>query len=77
MDEILKQTRQPEYANGIMLTEGVERCPIPIFVLDRTHSVTHWNKALETLSGIPAGTMLGSHAQWRAFTRSSGQRLPI
>jgi diguanylate cyclase (GGDEF)-like protein/PAS domain S-box-containing protein len=67
MDDILKLTRQPEYANSIMLTEGVERCPIPIFVLDRTHSVTLWNKALEMLSGIPAGTMLGSRTQWRAF----------
>jgi diguanylate cyclase (GGDEF)-like protein len=67
VDDILKHTSNPVNSTGIMLAECVERCPIPIFVLDRQHSVVHWNKSLEGLSGIPSGKMLGSSDQWRAF----------
>jgi diguanylate cyclase (GGDEF)-like protein/PAS domain S-box-containing protein len=67
MDDILKHTSNPVNSTGIMLAECVERCPIPIFVLDRQHSIVHWNKALESLSGIPSDKMLGSQDQWRAF----------
>ncbi len=67
MDDLLKHVSEPGNSTGIRLTECVERCPIPIFVLDHEHSIVHWNKALETISGIPANKMLGSHDQWRAF----------
>jgi diguanylate cyclase (GGDEF)-like protein/PAS domain S-box-containing protein len=67
MNDILKHTGKPENSTGIMLAECVERCPIPIFVLDQQHSIIHWNKALETISGIPPNGMIGSNNQWRAF----------
>ncbi|MBN1828399.1 MAG: diguanylate cyclase [Deltaproteobacteria bacterium] len=41
--------------------------PIPTFVIDRQHRVTHWNRALEKLSGIPAGHIIGTKHQWRSF----------
>lgn len=50
-----------------MLAEGVDRCPIPIFVLSREHRIAQWNRALATLSGTAAAEMLGSSRQWQAF----------
>ncbi|MCF8199423.1 MAG: PAS domain-containing protein [Sulfuritalea sp.] len=41
--------------------------PVPAFVIDSNHVVTHWNKALARMSGIPAKDVLGTHHQWRAF----------
>lgn len=54
-------------AAGFMLAEGVDCCPIPIFVLDRQHVIAHWNRALAALSGQTAGHMIGSRLQWQAF----------
>jgi PAS domain-containing protein len=64
--QILQQAVETFQSEGL-LTELIERCPIPIFVLDRQHSIVHWNKALAGISGLPAGQMLGSSDQWRAF----------
>ncbi len=52
----------PEY-----LSEIVSGNPIPTFVIDKNHRVTHFNKACETLTGIPAGDIIGTKEQWRAF----------
>ncbi len=41
--------------------------PIATFVIGRDHRVIHWNDALEQLSGINAGTIIGTKDQWRAF----------
>ncbi|MEN8210390.1 MAG: PAS domain S-box protein [Thermodesulfobacteriota bacterium] len=41
--------------------------PIPIFALDRNHKITHFNKALEVLSGLSGDKMLGTDHQWKAF----------
>lgn len=41
--------------------------PVPAFVIDASHVVTHWNDALARMSGIPATEVLGTHHQWRAF----------
>ena len=42
---------------------------IPAFVIDRNHCVLHWNQALEELSKIPAGSVVGTDEHWRAFYR--------
>lgn len=44
--------------------------PIPQFVIDQNHKVTHWNKALEELSGIKAEAVLASDRHWHAFYQS-------
>jgi len=41
--------------------------PIPTFVIDKTHRVTYWNRALEEYSGIKAKDIVGTDQQWRAF----------
>jgi diguanylate cyclase (GGDEF)-like protein/PAS domain S-box-containing protein len=47
-----------------MILEG---SPIPRFVIDRNHRVVHWNRALEEMSGIPSGEVMGTRNHWRAF----------
>lgn len=41
--------------------------PVPAFVINTSHVVTHWNDALARMSGIPAKDVIGTHHQWRAF----------
>lgn len=41
--------------------------PIPIFVINAHHEVTHWNLACEKLTGIPANEIIGSQDSWRGF----------
>lgn len=41
--------------------------PIPTFIIDRNHTVTHWNIACELLTGLPAKEVIGTQEQWRAF----------
>ncbi|MBN1103974.1 MAG: PAS domain S-box protein [Deltaproteobacteria bacterium] len=37
----------------------LSRSPTPIFILDRSHRVVHWNLACEELTGIRSGEILG------------------
>ena len=39
----------------------------PIFVIDKKHIVTHWNKACENLTGVCAGEMVGTKKHWSPF----------
>jgi signal transduction histidine kinase len=41
--------------------------PIPTFVIDRNHQVTHWNKACEALTGMSAEELIGTDFQWKPF----------
>lgn len=41
--------------------------PIPTFIIDRNHTVTHWNIACEVLTGLLAKEVIGTKDQWRAF----------
>jgi two-component system cell cycle sensor histidine kinase/response regulator CckA len=43
---------------------------VPAFVIDRDHRVTHWNKACENLTGIPATNLIGTRRAWSAFYSS-------
>lgn len=45
----------------------IESSPIATFVLDKNHHITHWNKSLQELTGIPAEEIVGTNQQWRAF----------
>jgi len=40
---------------------------LPIFVIDKDHTVVYWNKACEKISGITAAEMIGTTESWRAF----------
>ncbi len=48
-------------------TQIIQGSTIPTFVIDRNHRVTHWNRAMEKLSGYSAETMIGTDRQWEPF----------
>ncbi len=45
----------------------VDGSPIPQFVINKNHRVTHWNRALEEYSKFRAEDMIGTDQHWRAF----------
>ncbi|WP_431862257.1 sensor domain-containing protein [Azospirillum sp.] len=49
------------------LDEIVEGSPVPTFVIDAEHRVTHWNRACEAVIGAPASALTGTRLQWQAF----------
>jgi len=54
-------------AHKEMLAKIVDGTSIPSFVIDSQHRVTHWNIALEALTGIKKRDVIGTDGQWRAF----------
>jgi len=50
-----------------MLSKIIDGSPIPSFVINKQHKVTHWNVAIESLSGISNQEIIGTDEQWRAF----------
>ncbi|NNL75671.1 MAG: PAS domain S-box protein, partial [Desulfobacterales bacterium] len=55
------------WRNQERLTQIVESIPIPTFVIDNDHIVTHYNSALENLTGIGADEIFGTRDSWKAF----------
>ena len=54
--EIEKELIESEKA----VSQIIEGSTIPTFVLNKDHVVTHWNKAVEKLTGVRADTMVGT-----------------
>ncbi len=54
--------RQKRYAEGI-----IYGTPIPMFVLNRDHKVTFWNRACEQLTGYKNEEMIGTDNHWMPF----------
>ncbi len=54
--------REKKSAEGIIYGS-----PIPMFVLDRQHKITYWNKACEKLTGYDSEKMIGTDHQWKPF----------
>lgn len=50
-----------------MLAKIVDGTTIPSFVINKEHKVTHWNTAVEALTGIRKEEIVGTGEQWRAF----------
>ena len=50
-----------------VLSEVIQRCPVPMFVIDADHRIVHWNRACEAIIGTPAAEMIGSQQHWRPF----------
>lgn len=54
-------------AYGKDIGEHLNDQPYAAFMLDNDHKVTHWNTALEELTGINAIEMIGTRNQWKGF----------
>jgi len=50
-----------------MLTKIIDGSSISSFVIDENRKVTHWNTAIEALSGLKREEIVGTDEQWRAF----------
>ena len=60
VEEALRESEQK-------LKAVVYGSPVPQFVIDRDHTITYWNNALEEITGIKAEQVVGTKEQWRAF----------
>lgn len=49
------------------LREILDGDPVPTFVIDANHVVTHWNRACEFVIGSQAADLVGTRLQWRPF----------
>ncbi len=56
-----------EKTTAELLAKITDGSPIATFVIDRLHLITHWNTALEAMTGWKAADMRGTDQQWRAF----------
>lgn len=50
-----------------VMAQIIDGDPVPTFVLDAQHKVTHWNNACATITGVAARDIVGSNRQWAAF----------
>jgi PAS domain S-box-containing protein len=51
----------------VSLEQLLDSNPVPTFVLNAEHVITHWNHACELIIGTPAFEMVGTQNQWKAF----------
>ncbi|OGO40381.1 MAG: hypothetical protein A2147_06270 [Chloroflexi bacterium RBG_16_57_8] len=54
-----------EHSVAEMLTRITNGSPIPTFVVDRQHKITHWNIAMEALTGRDEAQMMGTDNHWQ------------
>ncbi len=70
LEKVIWEHRQAEIAlseSETRLSHIIMGSPVPTFVIDRDHVITHWNAALERVSGITGRRMVGTKDQWMAF----------
>ncbi|MCW9034818.1 MAG: EAL domain-containing protein [Alphaproteobacteria bacterium] len=65
-----KKSEQENEDKENLLTQIIQGCPVPMFVIDKEHKVTHWNKACEAIIGTPAESVIGTTNQWSGFYKS-------
>jgi PAS domain S-box-containing protein len=63
----LAQTVEELRANEQTMAQIINGSTIPTFVIDKSHRVTHWNRACEKLTGCKAEDMIGTTRQWTPF----------
>ncbi|WP_415892418.1 PAS domain S-box protein [Neptuniibacter sp. PT8_73] len=68
---LLHNAQQAVKASQQQLSQILQGSPIATFVIDKEHKVTHWNKACEALTGVPASEAIGRDDSWRGFYAES------
>lgn len=63
----LVRTVEELKASEQTMVQIINGSTIPTFVIDRDHRVTHWNRALEQLTGYSAESIIGSTRSWEPF----------
>ena len=49
------------------ISKKLQGYPEPTFMIDNDHVVTHWNPAMEALSGVQAKDVIGTRRHWHPF----------
>ncbi len=49
------------------LGQVIDGSAIATAVIDQNHVITHWNRAIEAITGLPAEQMVGTRNQWMVF----------
>ncbi len=60
-------TVQQPAAKAPAISAYFDGSPVPAFAIDSNHVVTHWNKACERITSIPADLIVGTPDLWTAF----------
>jgi len=60
--DVIEQKRAEE-----MLTRIIDGSPVPTFAINKQHKITHWNTALESLTGVKREELLNTDRQWIVF----------
>ncbi len=60
--DVTEQKRAEE-----MLTKIIDGSPVPTFAINKQHKVTHWNTAIESLSGVKKEEVVNTDQQWMIF----------
>jgi len=63
----LKKRIQELEEENQALNQIIFKAPIPIFVVGKDHKITHFNQALEELTGFSSEKMVGTNHQWKSF----------
>lgn len=50
-----------------LLAQIIDGDPVPTFVIDAEHRITHWNRACALISRLSPEQMIGTSNQWQAF----------
>ncbi|MCE1247743.1 MAG: PAS domain S-box protein, partial [Firmicutes bacterium] len=53
--------------NRRFLSQIIGSSPIPQFVIDTNHTVTHWNRAMAEYTGIKPEDIIGTDGHWQVF----------
>ena len=62
-----QKVRKDLAENEWALSQIIQGSTIPTFVIDKDHTVTHWNRACEMLTGFSAEEIVGTDRQWKPF----------
>ncbi|MGD0844466.1 MAG: sensor domain-containing diguanylate cyclase [Geobacteraceae bacterium] len=62
-----KKCSEGSHKSDISLSQILQGTFLPTFVIDGRRIITHWNKALENLTGLSAAEMIGTRNHWRVL----------
>ena len=62
-----KRAEAAQRSTQQMLQQIIDGDPVPTFVIDAEHRVTHWNAACALVTGMPGEKIIGSTRAWSGF----------
>ncbi len=62
-----RETQSALWESEKRLSQILQGLTVAAFVIDQNHVITHCNRALEGLTGIPATELVGTSDQWKTF----------